>query len=349
MNMLTRSSIIPSMMKKPHVAGVSRFLSRLSKATACDKIIHETIMGPTYKRMMPRWASIFKLAEDDLEADDEDIQSYEDPATRSNTPVALSTIAIEFLEIVQRCMRLRLESDAADLLARSLPPVHMHQGQYKMNWRPLLVFSKSLIETIQPFDNQALNNHTARWVTRAIQSASKNLADNHPKHPRDWSRPYAQRLGCGCAPCRQLRFFLIDPIQPVSRFTYPEKTCKHLEENLIDRRDFEFDAERGQSPYTLVIYKTSNGYTRGLQEWKDEVADLRRSLADSRSDFVTELLGGDVLVVSGLDDALMAAGAVEGLEVNASQPLQPTLASAQNIPSPVQIVAGTKRKAMESD
>ena len=136
----------------------------------------------------------------------------------------------------------------------------------------------------------------------------------------------------------------MNPTQAVGRFSYAEKTRKHLEFSVDNYQDFKFDTEKSRTPYTLVIQKTNNEYTRSLQQWKGEVNDMRTQLNGMRTQSWFDILGGDVMQVAGLDNALVAAGAAEAVGLRHTQPLQHTSASTQNRVLPPPIV-GTKRKA----
>jgi hypothetical protein len=240
-------------------------------------------------------------------------------------------------------MALELKSEARELLKASLvdlPLVHM---PFWAKWRSVMTFTKSLLELIKPSEVPEIHQIVSGFTLAAIQKASQHLASSRPQPPRDWSRPNAKRGKCTCQPCIKLKAFLMNPIHQVCRFSYPEKVRKHLEWDTFDnKQDFKFDTERGQSPYTLVVTKTTNEYSHMLQAWNNDIADLRKQLGQMRNGFVYELLGGDILVLSGLEAELVRCGTAERMQP--PQALQPLSASAKNRPAPVP-VAGTKRKA----
>lgn len=125
----------------------------------------------------------------------------------------------------------------------------------------------------------------------------------------------------------------MNPTQPDGRFSYANNVRQHIEYSFNNRQDFHFDTEKFKIPYTLVIRKTNNEYTRMLQNWKSEKGDMRTQLDGMRTQFMFDVLGGDVLQV--------AAGVVEGV---GAQSLQPMSASIQNRAPPAPVV-GMKRKA----
>lgn len=72
--------------------------------------------------------------------------------------------------------------------------------------------------------------------------------------------------------------------------------------------------------------------------------DMRTQLYSLRTPFMSDILGGDIMQVSGFDNAMVAAGAAGDAGVHNMQPLHPTSASIQNRTMSTPVV-GTKRKA----
>lgn len=301
-----------------------------------DQTIRDTVERPTFVQLVPHVANNFQISVEELTT----ISSQHHRPQQEISPFASSV-----LQIVKRCMALELKSEARDLLKAGLVDLPLVHTPFWAKWRSVMTFTKSLLELIKPSEVPEIHQIVSGFTLAAIQKASQYLASSRPQPPRDWSRPNAKRDNCTCQPCIKLKTFLMNPTHQVCRFSYPEKVRKHLERDTFDnKQDFIFDTERGRSPYTLVVTKTTNEYSRMLQAWNNDITDLRRQLGQMRNGFVHELLGGDILVQSGLEAELLRCGTAEHMGVQHPQALQPLSASAQNRPA-LAPVAGTKRKA----
>jgi hypothetical protein len=339
--MLTFVRIIPTLARRPCPAGLSRYLRLLSDLAARDKAMQKDVERPTYERLVAILASVIVIPRDGLA-----IQALKPRRECPNPPLHSTRTVNEFIDIVERCMSMGLKSEADELFAMGLPHLPPNGSNFWTGWQSVMVFIDLIIVYLLPYDDPALNNTASSFITKAIKSSASYLANNRPKPPADWSRPKSSRYPCACGPCNKVQSFLVNPMQHVGRFSYAERTRRHLEEK-VGTQDCKLETERGPSgsSHTLVVYKTNNEYTRTLQKWKSEVADLRKKLVHLRSDSVTRLLGGDIEEVSGLDNALVAAGSAEGVAGVAQRALQPATASAQNIAHPLPSTAGVKRKA----
>ncbi|KAH7068099.1 hypothetical protein BKA63DRAFT_106173 [Paraphoma chrysanthemicola] len=337
--------ILPNMLANPHAAGLSRFVHRLGRSAAQDSDLEKTIEVRSLKQLLPKLAQVFKLSATELTTQPYQLPPYQSPSYQlpysrntSHVPPELSTSAIEFTENIQHCMVLGLKSETVAVVAAGLPELPAPQEAFWDDWQKLFIFVKSLIDVAGRFRDTELNKPVAAFITKALQSAAIHLAHLRPQEPRDWARPCAPY--CHCGPCVKVHAFLLNPTQQRARYSYADRTRIHMQSKL-NHDDFNFHTERRT---TLVIQKTNNQYLRDLQKWKSDLAELRTKMTGMQSMFVTELLGGDILMVSQFDDALRAAGAADGIIASASQPLHSMSSSAQNAARPPQ-VAGFKRKA----
>ncbi|KAJ4364668.1 hypothetical protein N0V83_009265 [Neocucurbitaria cava] len=323
-------------MQDPQQGGISRFLYLLGTTTVHDVITCENIVKPTYQHLLQASLPSLKLSLEELSKDPN--EHY------GSRPLHVGTSTVEFLEIIDRCMKLGLEAKAHNLLREGLPKLPAPEFSFWSKWQRVYVFNREMVDLLQSHNNAQLNSAASPFITNILRTSSSFLASSLPKEPGDWARPHVRRDSCGCDPCRAVQAFLMNPTQSIGRFSYAEKIRSHLKYSFDDGHDFIFDTEKGKSPYTLVIRKTNRQYIRLLQQWKSDVNSMRIQLNAMRTQFMRNLLGGDVLQVAGLDDALVAGGAPEGVGANSSQPLQPSSASTQNR-APLTPAVGTKRKA----
>ena len=65
-----------------------------------------------------------------------------------------------------------------------------------------------------------------------------------------------------------MKRFLLDPREPVHRFSVREERRNHLEGEIRERKlDLDSRTERKGSPYTLVCTKNTNSYKEKLKEY----------------------------------------------------------------------------------
>ncbi|KAH7092044.1 hypothetical protein FB567DRAFT_588356 [Paraphoma chrysanthemicola] len=297
------SAHVPEVSNKPNIL---RFLHRLGTKTVGDAAARESIVTPTYQKLLPAYAEVARLSVNDLVKLDYGTGLQFNPYLPRS--IELGTAANEFLDVMDQCMQLGL----------------------------------SMLVLLQRHNDKELNKSGADYTKALIRTAASYFHASRPQEPRDWSRPHAYRTrSCGCGPCQDVQAWLLDPTKETERFAYAEKTRKHLQYSFNHQSDFKFDTERMRTPYSLVIRKTRNGHARMLEQWLKNVADMRGRLAEMRNGFVFDLLGGDIVIVAGLNGPGSTARVAEPTPNRALMQSSP---SALNSAGP-RPVAGFKRKA----
>lgn len=257
----------------------------------------------------------------------------------------ISAQAKQVLEITQKCVELGLQRDAEHLLTAALPnPESIPDKAWGTKWESIFILIEHLLNLLNEQQDVQLNSIGSQFITKAIQRASSNLAHRRPHPPQDWSQPHVKYVECSCPPCQAVTRFLVDNHQSVGRFSYAQRVRSHLRDSFKNPQDFIYSTDTGRVPHTLVIQKTRNQYKRDLSQWEHDVKKLRSRLAAIQSDFVSKLLVGNVIDLSGLDSLLGSAGALQGpIRAAAQQQTEPRTASASNKSSP-RILAGRKRR-----
>lgn len=333
------SSIIPTLIKRPDAAGLSRFLYLLATRTV---ISQEHFTKPTYERLSQTAKACLKLPLAAITG----IDALTDQVLNHNTRTA------ELLGIVECYIDLGHEQLAAELLGACLPDVPgVTSGLWK-EWKLMFQFLESVATVLMRHDIIHLHDSAKPFFNSVLQTAAEYINHSKPEEPLDWAQePLDQietrfdRFGgycrekCSCEPCNALRLFVADPKERIGRFSYPERTRKHLQYQL-DFRNFEFDTEKKRSPHTLVVTKTRNKHKSDLREWQNSINAMRTYL--DRLDTLLEPLGLNATTAADLDAQLGSADTKARMP--ATRPLQPTAASARNSRK-TKKVAGTKRKA----
>jgi hypothetical protein len=224
-------------------------------------------------------------------------------------------------------MQLDLKTEAQMLLSVCLPNLSRATttttGSFWSMWSQLFELVRLLTPVLKRHSRSTTNDIAASYITTLLKESAKYLATSRPQEPHNWSRPNVRHGSCNCEACRGVQTFLTNPRLVEGRFSYAEKTRKHLEDSFNHRQDFVFTTEKHKPPYTLVIRKTKNEYARLLQRWEADVADMRKQPANMRDEFLFDLLGGDIVEVAGLKTALITTGTSGDMRESA-QPLQAT-------------------------
>lgn len=333
---LSMYRFIPNMTANPDAAGLARFLQLLSQRAGQDAALGD-VEVKTYQQLVPALKEVYQLHPHNLAS-----ESYFYPGSYHRQPPTPTSAVDEFIDLIQRCrLVLHLPTEAQTLFVRGLPDLPGSDPTFWSNWRALLVFIKTILKLLLPTPDNTMREIASEFITKSIQGLATHRASSRPIEPKNWSRPRAQRNEkCSCAPCAALKTFLHDPNLRTGRFSHAKKTRQHLEYSL-DRDDFRFETESSRSPHTLIITKTNNAYDRDLREWEEDVRQFKQGVVELRSEMMSELLGGDILAISGIDKALERSGA---RGAGGAQPLQHATASRRNVGRPA-MVAGTKRKS----
>ena len=97
-----------------------------------------------------------------------------------------------------------------------------------------------------------------------------------PEPPADWRLP-TERLSCGCEYCVELRKFCSDPAATVHRVAARADLRSHIGTEIAQARiDMRCETERHGRPYTLVCIKTRATWERRLEQYREDIAGMRR-------------------------------------------------------------------------
>ena len=96
-----------------------------------------------------------------------------------------------------------------------------------------------------------------------------------PEPPTNWKLP-TDKLDCACEHCQELRKFCVDPKAQTYRFTLGTGPRTHLCHQIdFGKIDLSYEVERKGRPFTLVCYKTRDSYERRLEEYSEDIVQLR--------------------------------------------------------------------------
>ena len=88
--------------------------------------------------------------------------------------------------------------------------------------------------------------------------------------PRDWGR--TNPLKCGCADCRTLGAFLLDPDQREWRLKAVQDKRRHVEQSIHGAAcDLDLRTEKRGSPHTLVALKNQASYQRRAKQRRQDL------------------------------------------------------------------------------
>ncbi len=321
-------------MKPPNQQAIPCFLSVLGLEGENYAVSSENIVKPTYEHILQTPVSSLNVPIDEII---KHARSYPQYHSQYQSPPDAGTSVNELFCILNDCVKLELKEEASKVLKTGLPNLLTLQPNFWGQWKAMFYFTQDLIMAVQAHDDEHLNEICKPFITHVLQQSSRFLASSRPQKPRNWSRPQKVRPSyssqplkiCTCEPCRAAKLFLINPTQRVGRFSYAKQLRSHMEYECFDSTDFKFETDKSRSPHTLVVYKTDNKYTRDLANWHADVKEMRSKQVEMRSEFLTGVLGSDAAAIAGLDNALVAAGTAEGVQMG-PQALQPTSANAQN-------------------
>ncbi|OAL55585.1 hypothetical protein IQ07DRAFT_595265 [Pyrenochaeta sp. DS3sAY3a] len=340
--------VLPKLDKLLGPTLVLQFLHSLLATQMSGKDHQTEIERTTLKFFMPRVISESNLSFDNLaiepvtqepqlfyrfQSNFSRPQMYEVPrATKLAPPVT------HLLDSVGRCMNQGLEDEAVKLLSAALPSPTTLLA--RTLWKHCFMLIEELLQLLQIHRNPRLNQVASPFVSEVIQILARHLASTHPAQLPNWTPLSVSRTPCSCEPCGRVNQYLRDPKQIVGRFAYTQTIRKHLAKTFIHSGDLTFDTETKGSPHTLILQSKSKEYTHSVAVWEEEVQDMRSRLTAMGNDFVTSLLGADIVSISALDLAVQDAKANPATAQRF--PLDVSLSSS-NIQQP-SARAGTKRK-----
>jgi hypothetical protein len=329
--------ILPILESHQHPADIVRVLRHLRFRLSGDITMRENILKPTYQRLIHLSVPVLRLSTDNLKKASYHIV-YRDPYRTT------SCVVFDFLETIEACMSFGLPDEAQKLLETCLPELPNLTSQFWKDWKIFFKFVEALIGVLQKFKDRQLNATASRFIASGLQSATSYFTQSRPIPPRDWSCRTALSHKCNCAICLALRKFLYSPTETIGRFQQITRIRDHLQQTFANPGDFKIETDKTRTPFTLVIQKTNNAHEREMQLWESNAKDMIIQLKNLTSPFLTDVMEGDVLQISGLSEKLQSVGGGAGNTFGSTQVLQHTSSSAMNTVS-TGAVAGTKRKA----
>jgi hypothetical protein len=297
------------------------------------------IVRPTYQRIMQVVSLMFTLDLSDFTESANYSAGFDSEYFTRYSSDALMASCTEYLEILDHLITLDLHSEALFLINNTLPDPPGPSSPFWKEWRSLFTFIEKFASILERHHNSDMNNASQTFIGSALRTSAYSLAEARPTEPKDWRRMSGKSGNCDCAPCLSLVQFLADPHRDVGRFSYAERTRKHLQ-NQLNSRDFEFDTECSRIPYTLVVEKTNNEYFRLATKWKDGATEMGLRIRQLGTGFLKSLLGEELAALT----EVIGEGGSSKAQASQSRSLQPKPASTQNSHAP-DPVAGVKRKA----
>jgi hypothetical protein len=332
-------SIVPTLINSPNRAGLACYLCELGAESGQDPSFRDAIVRPTYQRLLQTVSFTFTLDLSDFTGPSNHWAGYNSGYSLPNTADALTAYCKEYLEIFDHVMTLGLHSEALALIDNTLPDLPGFNSPFWKEWRTLFTFIERVASSLGRHPNSSMSNASRTFICSALRTSAYSLAKARPTEPKDWKRLSGKVDNCNCEPCISLDKFLADRHKAVGRFSYAEKTREHLQYSL-NYEDFKFDTERGQKPYTLVVRKTKNTFSRLDAKWKKDVIEMESRIRRLHTGFVKRLLGQELAALT----EIICKGRDPGAWALQPELLQPIPATTQNTRAAGPI-AGVKRKA----
>jgi hypothetical protein len=124
--------------------------------------------------------------------------------------------------------------------------------------KSLIPWSRKLFGSVHP--------QLVSWLA-CVRERLESATAKPPEPPTDWARP--ADVDCKCQYCAQLKAFLADPANEITRIPAREDMRRQLI-NIIESHqyDVKHTLERKGSPYSLVLTKTSGSFERSVQRFE---------------------------------------------------------------------------------
>ncbi|KAJ4303129.1 hypothetical protein N0V90_002021 [Kalmusia sp. IMI 367209] len=331
--------ILPTLINSPNRAGLAGFLCQLGTKSTHDPSFRDTIARPTYQKILQAVSLTFTLDLSDFTRSSDYGAGYDSEYLSPDTSDAVTGYCAEYLDIYDQFMALELHSEALVLIDNTLPDLPGSNSPFWKEWRALFAFIERFASILERHHKSDMNNASQNFIGSALRTSAYSLAEACPTEPKDWRRMSGESINCNCGPCLSLAQFLADPHRAVGRFSYAEKTRKHLQYSL-NYEDFKFDTERGRTPYTLVVHKTNNEFSRLTAKWKGDITEMESRIRDMNTGFLKSLLGEELSALT----EIIGEGRKLKSRAPQSKSLRPIPASTQNSRA-TGPVAGVKRKA----
>ena len=103
-------------------------------------------------------------------------------------------------------------------------------------------------------------------------------SETPPTSPSDWT--ISDNVSCKCEHCKELKAFCRDPVAMVHRFSVRGDLRMHLMAAIDKNRlDIDYEEEKRGSPYKLKCTKNRASFERRLEEYAEDVEEMRRLVA----------------------------------------------------------------------
>lgn len=103
-------------------------------------------------------------------------------------------------------------------------------------------------------------------------------SETPPMSPSDWT--ISDNVSCKCEHCKELRAFCRDPVAKVHRFSVRGDLRAHLMARIDESRlDIDYEEEQQGRPYKLKCTKNRASFERRLEEYAEDVEEMRRLVA----------------------------------------------------------------------
>ena len=104
-----------------------------------------------------------------------------------------------------------------------------------------------------------------------------------PEPPGDWTTPCD--IKCDCAHCSELKRFCADPVEHEYHFKAVQAIRSHLEKEISwNKLSIDGATLRRGSPHTLICTKNRKWFDRRLEEYAEDIIELRKLLQAAGSD-----------------------------------------------------------------
>jgi hypothetical protein len=151
------------------------------------------------------------------------------------------------------------------------------------------------LESVLPFlTMKKINASTPRYEQLFIAYFTGYVRKFVGHSPRQESSLKRRGVLCQCTDCGHLNNFLANATQKEGRFSVNRKRREHMYGELdCDRVDCTYMVERGKSPFTLVVTKTSKEWEKKYQEWSKRSSIARGKLNNFDQKKLRKLLGNE--------------------------------------------------------
>lgn len=112
----------------------------------------------------------------------------------------------------------------------------------------------------------------SQWITACCDQLAA-LTAQAPQPPADFRR--AADVSCTCSHCRELKRFLLDPLESTQRFRLRQQLRDHLENSVRQQHcDVDCATDRRGSPQTLVCTKNTASFQQRLKTYQQDQEHL---------------------------------------------------------------------------